>query len=64
MPIFPKKGLQYHNISLHTTQMKYFIKMMHVKIHKLKFKKIQTQTKFKSLYVKRVPKLTCNLHHI
>ena len=48
MPIFPKKGLQYHNISLHTTQMKYFIKIMHVKIHKLEFKKFKLKPNLKA----------------
>ena len=48
MPIFPKKGLQYHNIFLHTTQMKYFIKLMHVKIHKLKFKKFKLKPNLKA----------------
>ena len=45
---FPKKGLQYHNIFLHTTQMKYFIKLMHIKIHKLKFKKFKLKPNLKA----------------
>ena len=48
MPIFLKKSLQYHNISLHTRQMKYFIKMMYVKIRKLKFKKFKLKPNLKA----------------
>ena len=64
MPIFLKKSLQYHNISLHTRQMKYFIKMMYVKIRKLKFKKFKLKPNLKAYMLKSVLKLTCNLHHI
>ena len=51
MPIFPKKGLQYH-ISLHTTQMKYFIKMMHVKNCTLKFNKFKLKPNLKA-YIRK-----------